>query len=188
MTKLTDAQRAMLFMAATRDDGAVSAPEKAGKAGAAKVAGSLIARKLMREVKAKAGAPVWRKDVTGKPVSLIITREGRKAVDRGVVKGGDGRPPEMRGDGDVERVKRAEDLEASSAPRAGTKQALLVRMLSKEQGVTLDILIGATGWLPHTTRAALTGLRKKGYVIERIRGEGEKSSAYRIVTADKAAA
>ena len=25
----------------------------------------------------------------------------------------------------------------------------------------------ATGWLPHTTRAALTGLRKKGHVIER---------------------
>jgi hypothetical protein len=75
-----------------------------------------------------------------------------------------------------------------NAPRVGTKQSLLVSMLSAEQGVTLDALIEATGWLPHTTRAALTGLRKKGYAIERFRGEGEKGSAYRIVIADKAAA
>ena len=35
----------------------------------------------------------------------------------------------------------------------------------------LDDLIGATGWLPHTTRAALTGLRQKGYCIERTQRE-----------------
>jgi hypothetical protein len=27
-------------------------------------------------------------------------------------------------------------------------------------------MVAATGWLPHTTRAALTGLRKKGYAID----------------------
>ena len=37
------------------------------------------------------------------------------------------------------------------------------------------------GWLPHTTRAALTGLRKKGHAIERFRGDDE--TRYRIVTA-----
>ncbi|MDP4576033.1 DUF3489 domain-containing protein [Qipengyuania sp. G39] len=36
----------------------------------------------------------------------------------------------------------------------------------------------ATGWLPHTTRAAMTGLKKKGHTIERDkRGE---VSCYRI--------
>ena len=30
---------------------------------------------------------------------------------------------------------------------------------------TLAELIAATGWLPHTTRAALTGLRKRGYAV-----------------------
>lgn len=29
-----------------------------------------------------------------------------------------------------------------------------------------------TGWLPHSTRAALTGLRKKGYPIEKTTAEG----------------
>ena len=28
-------------------------------------------------------------------------------------------------------------------------------------------MVEATGWLPHTTRAALTGLRQKGYAIEK---------------------
>ena len=42
--------------------------------------------------------------------------------------------------------------------------------------------MAATGWLPHTTRAALTGLRKRGYAIERSAGEG--GSVYRIATAE----
>jgi hypothetical protein len=28
-------------------------------------------------------------------------------------------------------------------------------------------MVEATGWLPHTTRAALTGLRKKGHAVDR---------------------
>ena len=64
-------------------------------------------------------------------------------------------------------------------PRAGSKQALIVEMLSKDTGATLDALIAATGWLPHTTRAALAGLRKRGYLVERIRDE-TKGSLYRI--------
>jgi hypothetical protein len=46
------------------------------------------------------------------------------------------------------------------------------------EGATLDELIKATDWLPHTTRAALTGLRKRGYAIERTRGE-DKMTRYR---------
>jgi DNA-binding transcriptional regulator PaaX len=38
-------------------------------------------------------------------------------------------------------------------------------MLQREHGASLDELVAAMGWLPHTTRAALTGLRKKGYLI-----------------------
>jgi hypothetical protein len=72
-------------------------------------------------------------------------------------------------------------------PRAGSKQALLVTMLSKDKGVTLDDLIEATGWLPHTTRAALTGLRKRGFMVERTRRE-TKGSLYRIVADPKAVA
>jgi hypothetical protein len=40
----------------------------------------------------------------------------------------------------------------------------------------------ATGWLPHTTRAALTGLRKRGYAVVRERIDGG-NSIYRIASA-----
>jgi hypothetical protein len=40
-------------------------------------------------------------------------------------------------------------------------------LLQRSHGATLDELIAATGWLPHTSRAALTGLRKRGYSIVR---------------------
>ncbi len=49
--------------------------------------------------------------------------------------------------------------------RSGSKIAEVVRLLSRKNGATLVELTSATGWLPHTTRAALTGLRKKGHEI-----------------------
>lgn len=40
-------------------------------------------------------------------------------------------------------------------------------MLKRSTGATLAELVATTGWLPHTTRAALTGLRKKGYMLDK---------------------
>ncbi len=57
----------------------------------------------------------------------------------------------------------------SSPPRLGSKIAEVLGLLTREVGASIDDLMGATGWLPHTTRAALTGLRKRGYPIERSR-------------------
>ncbi len=67
-----------------------------------------------------------------------------------------------------------------AVPRAGSKQALVIDMLSGKTGTTLDALVNATGWLPHSARAALTGLRKRGLAIERARADGV--SVYRIVS------
>ena len=50
-------------------------------------------------------------------------------------------------------------------PKAPTKQQQLAALVVRDEGATLEQIIAATGWLPHTTRAALTGLKKKGYVI-----------------------
>jgi hypothetical protein len=52
-------------------------------------------------------------------------------------------------------------------PRTDSKQARLVSMLSVRKGVTIDKVSKAMGWQPHTTRASLSGLRKRGYQIER---------------------
>ena len=49
--------------------------------------------------------------------------------------------------------------------RPESKIAMVARLLEREGGASLDEIVAATGWLPHTTRAALTGLKKKGRVI-----------------------
>ena len=51
------------------------------------------------------------------------------------------------------------------SPRPESKIALVTRLLERAKGASLDEMVAATGWLPHTTRAALTGLKKKGMVI-----------------------
>jgi len=45
-----------------------------------------------------------------------------------------------------------------SAPRATSKLASVIAMLGRLGGASLLALTQATGWLPHTARAALTGL------------------------------
>jgi Protein of unknown function (DUF3489) len=37
------------------------------------------------------------------------------------------------------------------------------------------------GWLPHTTRAALTGLRKRGFEIDRRKAKDARARSYVIV-------
>ncbi len=194
MAKLTDSQLIVLSAAAARDDGLAVAPAKMTKAAAAKVGSSLIARKLMRGVKAKPGMPVWRQDEDGRPISLMITKAGQKAIGleeadavenlKGRTKRNGSKPTAER-DARERSERRSAQHDPVAAPSAGSKQALVIKMLSGKSGATLDALIEATGWLPHTTRAALTGLRKKGFAIERMREKD--ASIYRIVGAAKGA-
>ena len=60
-----------------------------------------------------------------------------------------------------------------------TKRDQLAALLLRDDGATLDQMIAATGWLPHTTRAALTGLRKAGYAIDSDKIDGVRT--YRAV-------
>lgn len=66
-----------------------------------------------------------------------------------------------------------------SPPRTGTKQSKLVSMLSRKSGVTIAKASEALEWQRHTTRSALTGLRKRGYQIKRKERRG-KASVYLI--------
>ena len=68
----------------------------------------------------------------------------------------------------------------SSSPREGTKLAQVIAMLERAEGAAISELMATTGWLAHTTRAALTGLRKRGYTVELEKGAGDQESRYRI--------
>lgn len=61
----------------------------------------------------------------------------------------------------------ANDTPIVSREKRKTKASLVIELLQRPDGATLDELGTVTGWLPHTTRAALTGLRKKGHAINK---------------------
>jgi hypothetical protein len=56
----------------------------------------------------------------------------------------------------------------------------VIELLQRDRGATIDELIAATGWLAHTTPAALTGLRKRGYAVAIDRTNEERGSFYRV--------
>ena len=72
------------------------------------------------------------------------------------------------------------EIRGRDASRA-TKTSIVLDLLRREQGATLAELVALTGWLPHTTRAALTGLRKKGHVLEK--STRADATCYRIEAA-----
>jgi hypothetical protein len=183
-TKLTDVQRIVLSGAAQRTDGAAVLPERMTEKAAQRLAATLVEKGLVREVKAKGDMPIWRRNEEGRACALIVTKLGRDAI-----KGDEARRPS---DADVDAsapssVSRSAPSQTAlpsqselSVPREGSKIAEVMALLGRKDGVGIEELASTTGWLPHTTRAALTGLRKRGYAIERSRSE-LGGSVYRIV-------
>lgn len=66
---------------------------------------------------------------------------------------------------------------ATTAPiNRTTKSAAVQKLLSRNKGATLAEIMSATHWQPHSARAFLTGLRKKGLVLLReTRASGDTS-------------
>lgn len=95
-------------------------------------------------------------------------REGHKRADR--KKDPTLAPPKMA------------QSDTALAARAGTKQAQVIALLSRPSGAGLTDLVKTTGWLPHTARAALTGLRKKGYPLEKSKS-ADGTTIYQIAGA-----
>ncbi|MDB5575513.1 MAG: hypothetical protein JWR80_689 [Bradyrhizobium sp.] len=127
----------------------------------------LLKHKLVDEAANAAKMAAWRED-GGDRFALIINDKGRAAIGLG-----DGAPAPTTEENTAPPPPVAQ-------PRATSKSAAVIALLQRGQGATLSELIEAIGWLPHTTRAALTGLRKKGHVIEKTKRDD--ATCYRIAT------
>jgi hypothetical protein len=64
-------------------------------------------------------------------------------------------------------------------PRASTKRAVLIGMIERREGASVAELGRRLGWLPHTLRAAITGLRHAGREVTRSK-DAEGQSVYRL--------
>lgn len=67
----------------------------------------------------------------------------------------------------------------TAKPKTQSKAATVVALLNQGKGASINEICKATEWQKHSTRAFLTGLRKKGLVIIREQ-RGDDGTAYRI--------
>ena len=165
MTNLSDTQCILLSTAAQRDDGSVyplSTTLKPG-GGTSKAVEALTARGFAEERETDSAEAVRRTDGDVR-YGVFITSAGAAAIGLGEPNG-------------------EEHMQVLPTPiaKGPSKTSLVIDLLGRANGVTLPELIAATGWLPHTTRAALTGIRKKGHQIERTKRDGV--TCYRIAVA-----
>ncbi len=193
--KLNDTQLVLLSAASRCEDHCLTLPSGARLAPARKAANKLLAAGFVREVRARGDAPVWRRDEeTERAFALKLTAAGMKAIIADAEDSVDTLRPEPSSD-EVETTptsgahqavddEQSPELDAPAAspvaPRSGTKIDDVVKMLRRPEGATIDALGKAMGWLPHTTRAALTGLRKRGYAVGRSRAGDGGPSVYRL--------
>jgi hypothetical protein len=61
-----------------------------------------------------------------------------------------------------------------------SKREIIAKQLRRPAGANIVQLQKATAWQAHSIRAALTGLRKKGHVIQRSK-DAKGNAVYRMV-------
>ena len=77
------------------------------------------------------------------------------------------------------------NVPGADRPRASTKRAMLIGMLERPEGASLAEIGQRLGWLPHTVRAAITGLRHAGREVTRSK-DAKGHSVYRLALAETA--
>ena len=78
-------------------------------------------------------------------------------------------------------------VSGADQPPASTKRAKLIAMLQRSDGASVAEIGQRLGWLPHTVRAAVTGLRRAGRAVTRSK-DADDRSVYRLApveTSDK---
>ena len=76
-------------------------------------------------------------------------------------------------------------VSGANQPPASTKRAKLIAMLERPEGVSIAEIGQRLGWLPHTVRAAITGLRQAGRAVTRSKDVDDRS-VYRLARLEPA--
>lgn len=209
LNKISETHRSVLLAAAARDDRIVTPPTNARAPALTSLADKLVEAGWARLVKVRNGAPVWRKEAeTGQTYALQLTAKGLRAIAATNKANTETSPVATVTEAASSKVatpasapvcdpqiarasKSANETTTAAttrAPRANSKIGRVLDMLAADAGATIGDLTAATGWLEHTTRAALTGLRHRGYALSLTRNDRGGASVYRIAAGDDEAA
>lgn len=166
MPKLSDTQSILLAAAAARPDLNLRPfPDHLIRKGAAldQTIRSLVSRGLVKEVGSDDGAAGTEQ----LEAQFVVTPAGLAAIGVEVADATAAGPD-----------AGAQPPATTDIERPGGKLGLLLDAIARPEGATLDELTTASGWLPHTTRAALSRLRQRGFAVRLAADDGRK--AYRL--------
>jgi hypothetical protein len=160
---------------------------------------AMAARQTSKQVKTKAAAKVDTR-VTNKPVrnserkaerlnsrtrsrsataridqaGTTAGAEGKVVHDKSKQTGSRSRPTSGRTD-----APRTGNVSDADQPPASTKRAKLITMLEQPEGASVAEIGQRLSWLPHTVRAAITGLRQAGRAVTRSK-DADDRTVYRL--------
>lgn len=169
--RLNDLQLVVLANALKRDDGSViPLPESLAcneeHDRVSKGIESLLKLQLVAEQPITKRSQVWRTEGE-EPIGLFLTKAGRKAIE-----------PDAD---EAPTPPIADPAKPLNLSNGTPKIDQVIALLRRPEGATMNELTSATGWLPHSARAVLTGLRKKGHDITR--GKRGEATCYSIQVA-----
>lgn len=170
--KLTDTQLVILSAATQRADHALLPfPQSLTVKGAAldKTVATLRKRNLIEERRIVDGAPEWRRDEENRAYGLFVTTSGLLAL--GIEEADKDRPSVATVATPRKRRMAVSPLHKPQKASTGTrkrrssatqtKQDLVIQMLRRQSGVTIDDIIAKIGWQPHSVRGFFSGLVRK---------------------------
>jgi hypothetical protein len=180
MLKLTETQTIILSAGAQRPEN-IALPLPKGLAGAAAqmAVSKMIEHGWLQEVDAnlRRGEPLWRETGDGHGTTLVVTDAGLLAIgiDPVVVK------TVVAIRKHAAAVPARTDAAAQPKQRAGTKQAMLIAMLQRPEGATMNEITEATQWQAHTARGAMSGAlgKKLGLTVISTQEEN-RGRVYRV--------
>jgi hypothetical protein len=184
--KLTDRQLVLLSRAIQRDDGALEIPDDL-KGSTKKTVDKLLGAKMLEEVLATRGFPVWRRDEQEGPIGLQITEKGLKAIRANASQPKQqapkhGKKPQQQSRKPAARKPkgRAGRRVSSRKTRANSKQDKIIEMLRRPQGATIKAIMKATGWQQHSVRGFFAGTVRKKLKLKLVSEKTGGDRVYRI--------
>jgi hypothetical protein len=189
MSQLSDSQLVVLTAACQRPDSCVfpvTARLKGNAAG--NVLKSLLNKGLIKEVRAKRDDTVYRHDENRGRITLVATTAAFAALGidpqdaaEDVEATADDAPTDVKAEPNPRPNKSRTKEPKAHRTHDGSKQAQLIAMLRRAKGATIDEIVEALEWQPHTVRGAIAGALKKKLGLEVTSEKDEKRGrVYRV--------
>jgi len=196
--QLTDTALVLLSTASRREDHGVELPAKLKGAAAIKVLGTLRKAGLIEEVRARGLLSIWRRDDDERPMALRITKAGLRAIrveigqddatdaaSKHVVRNSPSNKrntalqssPLMPPKADSKRVA----VTPAPTNRVRSKQAQVIEMLRRPEGVTVPAIMQVTGWQQHSIRGFFAGAVRRRLGLTLVSEVIDGSRVYRVL-------